>query len=58
MQTHFLRPQIKNTKTENIYYCGHSTVPGPGMPTAVLSGEIASKQIIKDHGNKLKPNPN
>lgn len=53
MQTHFLRPSIKSKKMENIYYCGHSTVPGPGMPTAVLSGEIVSKQIIKEHAKQL-----
>ena len=54
MQTHFLRPRVKSRKIENIYYCGHMTVPGPGMPTAILSGEIAAKQIIKDNATELK----
>ncbi|MCE2928070.1 MAG: phytoene desaturase family protein [Candidatus Caenarcaniphilales bacterium] len=49
LQTHFLRPSIKNKNDSRIYYCGHNTVPGPGLPTAILSGKLVAKQIIKEH---------
>ena len=48
LQTAFLKPKIKDKKIKNLYYSGHFTTPGPGLPPAVISGKIASKQIIKD----------
>lgn len=47
LQTAFLRPQIKSKKISNMYYTGQLTVPGPGVPPAIISGEIAANQIIK-----------
>ena len=38
----------KNKKVNNLYYSGHFTVPGPGLPPAVISGKIVSNQIGKD----------
>ena len=35
-------------KIENLYYSGHFTVPGPGLPPAIISGKIAAKEIIKE----------
>ncbi|MGD2033860.1 MAG: phytoene desaturase family protein [Bacteroidales bacterium] len=50
-QTGFLRPKIKNKHLINLYYCGHLTVPGPGIPSSLISGEIAANEIHKgDHG--------
>ena len=49
MQTAFLRPKIKSKKVKNLYFTGQLTVPGPGVPPALISGKIASDLIIKNH---------
>ena len=47
-QTAFLKPRIRNNKVRNLYYTGQLTVPGPGMPPALVSGKIVADQISKD----------
>lgn len=47
MQTAFLKPKMKNTKLGNLYFSGQLTVPGPGVPPAILSGKIAAEEILK-----------
>ncbi|MCL7753367.1 phytoene desaturase family protein [Polaribacter sp. Z022] len=47
-QTAFLRPKIKSSKVNNLYFTGQLTVPGPGVPPALISGKIASELIIKN----------
>jgi len=32
-----------------LYFTGQLTVPGPGVPPALISGKIASDKIIKLH---------
>lgn len=46
-QTAFLRPGIKSKKVNNLFFTGQLTVPGPGVPPALISGKIAAEQIIK-----------
>ncbi|KAA3632675.1 MAG: phytoene desaturase [Bacteroidetes bacterium] len=46
-QTAFLRPSIKSKKVNNLFFTGQLTVPGPGVPPALISGKIASELIIK-----------
>ena len=46
-QTANLRPSIVNKKVSNLFYAGQLTVPGPGVPPAIISGEVAAKQLIK-----------
>jgi phytoene desaturase len=31
-----------------MYYTGQLTVPGPGVPPSIISGEVVAKEIIKD----------
>jgi phytoene desaturase len=31
-----------------LFYTGQLTVPGPGVPPALISGEIAAKLIMKE----------
>jgi len=52
-QTAFLKPSIRNKKVRNLFYCGQLTVPGPGVPPALISGQITAKEVIK-HLNKYK----
>ena len=47
-QTAFLRPKIKSSKVKNLYFTGQLTVPGPGVPPALISGKITSDLIIKN----------
>jgi phytoene desaturase len=46
-QTAFLRPGIRSKKVKNLFFTGQLTVPGPGVPPALISGKIVSEQIIK-----------
>ena len=48
MQTSILKPSIKSKKVNNLYYTGQLTVPGPGVPPSLISGEVVAKEIIKD----------
>jgi phytoene desaturase len=47
-QTAILKPRLKSKKLTNMYYSGQLTVPGPGIPPTIISGEVVAKQIIKD----------
>lgn len=49
LQTHILRPKLKSKKLDNLYFTGQLTVPGPGVPPSLISGNIVSKLIIKNH---------
>jgi phytoene desaturase len=46
-QTAFLKPKMKSRKVHNLFYAGQLTVPGPGVPPAIISGRIAAKEILK-----------
>lgn len=48
LQTHFLRPKIKSPKVKNLYFTGQLTVPGPGVPPALISGKLAAGLIEKN----------
>jgi len=47
-QTHILRPKIQNKKVKNIFFTGQLTLPGPGVPPAIISGKIVSQKILKN----------
>jgi phytoene desaturase len=47
LQTAFLRPKLKSKKVENLYFTGQLTVPGPGVPPALISGKLVSELIKK-----------
>lgn len=46
-QTAFLRPNLKSKKVENLFFTGQLTVPGPGVPPAIISGKLVSELLIK-----------
>lgn len=46
-QTSILKPSLKSKKADNLYYTGQLTVPGPGVPPSLISGEVVSKEILK-----------
>ncbi len=47
-QTAFLKPRLKNRNVKNLYYTGHLTVPGPGVPPSLISGKIVADLIMKN----------
>ncbi len=48
-QTAFLKPALKNKKLDNMYYTGQLSVPGPGVPPALISGLVVGDYISKNH---------
>jgi phytoene desaturase len=46
-QTANLKPGILNKKVPNLFYTGQLTVPGPGVPPSIISGEVVAKEVIK-----------
>ncbi len=49
MQTGPLRPSMKSRKVKNLYFAGQLTVPGPGVPPALISGQVVADLIEKEH---------
>ncbi|TPG37885.1 phytoene desaturase family protein [Flavobacterium pectinovorum] len=47
LQTAFLRPKLKSKKVKNLYFTGQLTVPGPGVPPALISGKLVAELIQK-----------
>lgn len=48
-QTAILKPSIVNKKVENLFYTGQLTVPGPGVPPAIISGQVVARELIRRH---------
>ncbi len=48
-QTGYLKPGCVNKKINNLFYTGQLTVPGPGVPPSLISGEIVAKLVNKRH---------
>ena len=47
-QTAIFKPSLKS-KVPNLYYTGQLTVPGPGVPPCIISGEVVSSEIEKEY---------
>ena len=53
LQTANLKPSIVNKKVKNLFYTGQLTVPGPGVPPSLISGQVVANELIKqDRVNK------
>lgn len=48
MQTANLKPSIKSKKLKNLYFAGQLTVPGPGVPPSLISGQVVAKELLKN----------
>lgn len=42
MQTAVFRPACQSKKVRNLFYTGQLTVPGPGVPPSLISGEVVA----------------
>ncbi len=47
-QTGPLKPRLRSTKVGGLYFAGQLTVPGPGMPPSLISGELSAKVLLRD----------
>ena len=47
LQTAILKPSCKSKKIKNLFYTGQLTVPGPGVPPCLISGEVVAKEVVK-----------
>jgi phytoene desaturase len=47
MQTAKLKPSLKHKTIQNFYFTGQLTVPGPGLPPSIISGEVVAKEVLK-----------
>jgi len=52
MQTAVLKPSCRSKKLKNLFYTGQLTVPGPGVPPALISGEVVAREVIRHFGQK------
>ncbi|MDD2793304.1 MAG: phytoene desaturase family protein [Sediminibacterium sp.] len=50
LQTGVLKPSCRSKKVSNLFYTGQLTVPGPGVPPSLISGEVVAKEIGKAFG--------
>jgi phytoene desaturase len=50
LQTAIFKPACKSSKVKNLFYTGQLTVPGPGVPPCIISGEVVAKQVLKEFG--------
>jgi phytoene desaturase len=51
LQTAHLKPSIRSKKINNLFFTGQLTVPGPGVPPAIISGQVVAKEIEKEFKN-------
>lgn len=47
LQTAIFKPACQSKKVKNLFYTGQLTVPGPGVPPSLISGEVVANQVIK-----------
>jgi len=56
LQTALLKPSLKSRKVSNLFYTGQLTVPGPGVPPSLISGQVVAKEIAREYAAPLVAN--
>lgn len=46
-QTAVLKPSCRSAKVRNLFYAGQLTVPGPGVPPSLISGEVVAGEVAR-----------
>lgn len=54
LQTALFKPSCKSKKVKNLFFTGQLTVPGPGVPPCLISGEVVAKEVLKEHNGSAK----
>jgi phytoene desaturase len=47
LQTAIFRPRCRSKKVSNLFFTGQLTVPGPGVPPSLISGEVVAREVLK-----------
>jgi phytoene dehydrogenase-like protein len=47
-QSAFFRPRNKSKKVKGLYYAGHNTLPGIGLPMCLIGAELVYKHLAGD----------
>lgn len=47
-QTAIFKPSLAHKHIRNLYYSGQLTVPGPGVPPSIISGQLAANELMKN----------
>jgi phytoene desaturase len=60
MQSAFFRPTNKSKKVKGLYYAGHHSIPGIGLPMCLIGAELVYKRLVNDRSagplkNEIKP---
>jgi len=50
-QTAFFKPAMRAKHIKNLLFTGQLTVPGPGVPPAIISGQVAAGEAVKYFGD-------
>ena len=53
-QTANFKPGIVNKKIGNFYYTGQLTVPGPGIPPTIISGQVSAAALLKGFESRVE----
>ena len=48
-QTANLKPKIINKQIKNLFYTGQLTVPGPGVPPSIISGNVVANYVMNQN---------
>ena len=46
-QTAFFKPKMRSKKVKNLFFAGQLTVPGPGVPPSIISGQVVASEADK-----------
>lgn len=56
LQTAILKPSLKSKKVKNLFYTGQLTVPGPGVPPSLISGQVVAREVEKEYAPPVAVN--
>ena len=61
-QSAFFRPKNRSSKVSNLFYVGHNTIPGIGLPMCLIGAELVLKNLLDDRSvgptkNEVRPLP-
>jgi phytoene desaturase len=51
-QTAHLKPSVLNKKVRNLFFTGQLTVPGPGVPPSIISGQVVAR-LVERHAQRV-----
>jgi phytoene dehydrogenase-like protein len=50
-QSAFFRPKNVSDKVSGLYYVGHHSVPGIGLPMCLIGAELVYKRLVNDRSS-------